>query len=425
MAIPVLKPNCTWFSPNLDTINRTIITIINFADTYTPSGTVTDSWDASVDQDGSIMCYVEGTILTIAGNGSGCIMANADSSRMFSYSSTNSTDLFSALTTINNLPLLNTSNCTTMERFFRSCTALKSVDISGFNTKKVKSFSMTFAVMDKLTSLSVAHLDTSVCEDMSYMFYSCKLPHLDFENWDVSKVKSFDHFLSGATSTKSFDVSKWNVTSACENLNAMFNDVQVAEYDVSKWDVSNVKAFSQMFEGNSSVTKIIGLEGWDTSNGICFEDMFSDCLKLKELNLSSFDTRKAHSGTSTSSNGSTSACTKNMLTGMSKLEKIILGKNFTFLGDGTSNEIGSLPTPSSTYITGADGNWYTIDGNAYSVANVPNLTAATYYASMDVVNSKKYISYGNLRDYTDLLKTTYMPKANFVLDGTTLTITTS
>lgn len=425
MAIPVLKPNCTWFAPNLDTVNRTIITIINFADTYTPSGTVTDSWDASVDQDGSIMCYVEDTVLTIAGNGSGCIMANEDSSRMFSYSNEDSSDLFSALTTINNLPLLNTSNCTTMERFFRSCTALESVDISGFNTKKVKSFNMTFAVMSKLTSLSVAHLDTSSCEDMGYMFYASKLSSIDFENWDVSKVKTFDHFLSGAFTVNSFDVSKWNVTSACENFNAMFNDVQVSEYDVSRWDVSGANVFSQMFEGNSSATKIVGLESWDTSNGICFEEMFSNCSKIKELNLSSFDTRKEHSGSSTSINGSTSACTKNMLTGMSRLEKITLGENFTFLGDGTSSETGSLPTPSSTYVTGADGNWYTIDGTAYAVADVPNLTAATYYASMDVVNSKKYISYGNLRDYTDLLKTIYMSKASFVLDGTTLTITTT
>lgn len=385
MSAPILKPSCTWFSPNVDTITKNIITIINFENSYTPSGTVTDSWDASVAQDGSIMVYVEGTVLTIAGNGSGKIMANADSSRLFSYDD-DSSNLFSALTTINGLPLLDTSNCETMERLFRSCTELTTVDISNFNTSKVKSFHMTFAVMNKLTKLSVAHLDTSACEDMAYMFYGSKIPHIDFENWDVSKVKTFDHFLSGANSVNSFDVSKWDVSS-CENCNAMFNDVQVTNYDVSNWDVSNVKVFSQMFESNAKLTKIIGLENWDTSNGICFEDMFSDSPYLKELNLSSFNTKKAHSGSSTSTNGSTSACTKNIFNNLYRLEKITLGENFTFLGDGTSSEIGSLPTPSSDYITGADGNWYTANYTAYAPADVPNLTKATYYASTSIVDN--------------------------------------
>ena len=379
MAYPVLKPNSSWFSPTVSTTKRNVVTIINFADSYTPSGTPTDSWDASEAQDGSIMCYLEGTTLTIAGNGSGKIMANKDSSRLFSYSSEETDNLFSALTTINGLPLLDTSNCETMERLFRSCQKLKTLDISNFNTSKVKSFYMAFAVLDRLKSLSVAHLDTSACEDMGYMFYASALPSIDFENWDVSNVKSFDHFLSGSTSVKSFDISKWDVSS-CENCNAMFNDVQVTEYDVSNWDVSNVKAFSQMFETNTVCERIIGLENWNTSNGICFEDMFSGCENIKELNLSSFDTRKAHSGTSTSTNGSTSACTKNMFNQMYRLEKITLGENFTFLGDGTSKEIGSLPTQSSTYIENADGNWYSETGEVYTAANVPNLTANTYYA---------------------------------------------
>ena len=425
MVYPILKPNSSWFSPTISTIKRNIVTIINFLDSYTPSGTPTDSWDASEAQDGSIMCYLEGTTLTIAGNGSGKIMANKDSSRLFSYSSEETDNLFSALTTINGLPLLDTSNCETMERLFRSCQKLKTLDISNFNTSKVKSFYMAFAVLDRLKSLSVAHLDISACEDMGYMFYASALPSIDFENWDVSNVKSFDHFLSGSTSVKSFDISKWDVSS-CENCNAMFNDVQVTEYDVSNWDVSNVKVFSQMFETNTVCERIIGLENWNTSNGICFEDMFSGCENIKELNLSSFDTRKAHSGTSTSTNGSTSACTKNMLNQMYRLEKITLGENFTFLGDGTSREIGSLPTQSSTYIENADGNWYTIDGTVYASSDIPNLTANTYYASMDVVkwerDSNKYIHLSALRKYHELHDSYITSKLDKITESVEVTI---
>ena len=65
-----------------------------------------------------------------------------------------------------------------------------------------------------------------------------------------------------------------------------------------------------------------------------------------------------------------------------KLEKIILGENFSFNGDGTTTvaeNIAVLPTPSAELIEGANGNWYTADGTAYTASEIPNRTAATYY----------------------------------------------
>ena len=407
MAYPILKPNYSWWTPNVSTVKRSTIVTFNFADSYTPSDTVTDSWDASLAQDGSIMVYVEGTKLTIAGNGSGKIAANPDSSRfMFT---TDGSDSFSKCTAVNNLPLLDTSNVTTMNRMFRSCTA-STIDLSGLNTSKVTDMYQMFGVCTKIPTQSFAHFDTSNVEDMSYMFYQCTaLKTIDFENWDVSKVKCFDHFLSHSQ-IKTADITNWDVSS-CENFNAMFNDTRLTEIDLSKWNFKSARIFSQMFDGNTVVTKIIFPENIDTSNVICFEQMFYNCNSLKELDLSKFDTRKACCGKPTSSNGSTSGNTGTMFYGCRKLEKITLGKNFTFLGDGTTTNsayIGSLPTPSATYIDGADGNWYDIDGNAYVPADVPNLKYATYYASAaaakEALDSKTYISYGNLSTYHETMK---------------------
>ena len=71
-------------------------------------------------------------------------------------------------------------------------------------------------------------------------------------------------------------------------------------------------------------------------------------------------------------------------------ESITLGKYFTFEGKGTdkvlAEDIGTLPTPSATYIEEADGNWYTEDFTAYAPADVPNLTEMTYYASKKIAN---------------------------------------
>ena len=78
MAALTLAPNTTWFIPTKANIKRSTITEINIVDTYKPTGSETDSWDASEDTDGSIMAYVNGTILTLSGNGSGKIYANPD-----------------------------------------------------------------------------------------------------------------------------------------------------------------------------------------------------------------------------------------------------------------------------------------------------------------------------------------------------------
>lgn len=557
MNYPILKPNQSWFAPNVSTIKRSTITTINIADTYTPSGSVTDSWDASLNNDGSIMVYVEGTNLTIAGNGSGKIYANEDASAMFS--DVNKVDYFSKLTSIEGMDVLDTSNATTMKGMFNYCQKLKTIDLSSWdvsnvttirimfqrcsalssigdisnwnvgkvtdisylfsycslittldlskwNTENVEASKSTFQHMtsltslgdlgnwkmgkckdagwmfnncNKLLSLNVTNWDVSqladmtamfqLCSslttldvgkwktssatslrgtfygctnittldlskwdvskvtnmnnmfscpnisgpymsfneldlsnwdvgnvtDMSFMFYGCKGPkHLDISKWNVSSVQNFDHMFAHSYLTIS-DISNWNVSSAT-NMNAFLHTVQNEVHDVTGWDVSNVQIFMQMFDHNTKLKEIIGLETWDTSSGLGFNEMFTQCKILKKLNLSSFDTRNAKDDVVASANGGKTQTLKDMFVGMNSLEEITLGENFSFDGDGTTtNNQGVLPTT-------ADGNWYTSTYVAYAPEDIPNLTANTYYASelvVDKANSKKYVSLNTLKEY--------------------------
>ena len=606
MATPILKPNSSWFTPTLTTVKRTTITVINILDSYTPTGTLTDSWDASVTQDGSVMCYVEGTVLTIAGNSSGKIMANEDSSYMFSgmtkltsvncraldtsnvitmeymfghtaamkitsivfgdnfdtsnvqnflgmfrylssitkldvtgfntssattmermfdqcqkltaldcsgWDTSNVTNMycmfqvnyklttvgdisnwnvskctnfrnlfsrcnvlagvslanwdFSSATTMANMFLycyaltsidasnINASNCEDFSGMFDGCTGLSSINVSKWDVHNAKTFYTMFENCTSLTSIDVSDWDVSNCEDFSFMFNGCtnlvsldvskwnvgnaktfvsllqnctslanidvsnwnvsnctnmgcmfykcsKLTSISIENWDVSKVTSFDHMFAHCYDLADYDISKWQVTSACTNFNATFHSTKVKSIDVSNWDVSNVIAFPQMFEDMTNLEEIKGLNTWNTSNGIDFAQMFMCCSKLKELDLSSFDTRKAKAdGTSTSPNGSTASCTMDMFKDMTSLEKITLGEKFTFEGDGTADTkyYGVLPTPTIGY-------WYTVDGTQYAPADIPNLTSNTYYATMAIAiwdrDSKKYMHLSAMRAYHDM-----------------------
>jgi surface protein len=188
----------------------------------------------------------------------------------------------------------------------------------------------------------------------------------------------------------------------------MFNDCMAFKtIDLTGWNTSNVIAFSQMFEGCEALEEIIGLETWDTSSGKNFGEMFRYCHNLKELNLSSFDTRNA---THTYKHPNSEYGVTNIFgPEMYRLEKVTLGENWTFLGDGGCSK-GYFTTPSADYIDGADGNWYTIDGTAYAPADIPNLTYATYYASPTIVDaviwdrdSKKYMHLSAMKAYHDLL----------------------
>ena len=67
-----------------------------------------------------------------------------------------------------------------------------------------------------------------------------------------------------------------------------------------------------------------------------------------------------------------------MFTGTNALEKLVLGADFSFDGDGkvtTASYKLSLPAPNNS-----EGVWYDEAGNAYAPADILEETAGTYYA---------------------------------------------
>lgn len=133
-------------------------------------------------------------------------------------------------------------------------------------------------------------------------------------------------------------------------------------------DTSNAVTMSDMFRSLSKLTTL-DVYGWDTSNVTSMYRMFYGLNYVTSLDLSSFDTSKVTS-------------MGQMFNGMNRLSTITLGANFCFVSNGTS--ACSLPTPSATYITGADGSWHAVsDGAVYAPDNIPNNKADTYTAVDD------------------------------------------
>ena len=165
------------------------ITKITFVDSYTPTAKPEETWNADAKNNGDIKCYRTGTEITVAGNGSGKILANQNSCEMFGS--------FYSIRTIENLRLLDTSKVTDMSSMFKTCGELTSLDVSGFNTSKVTDMRDMFIYCDKLTNLNISTWNTSNVTNMSGMFYDCsKLTTIYAgDGWNTDNVtNSYDIF---------------------------------------------------------------------------------------------------------------------------------------------------------------------------------------------------------------------------------------
>lgn len=392
-----------WDTHNVTTMNAIFQHCINLE-----SLNLSD-WDVS---NVTNMGFMFSTVLEV---GRMALTTIGDVSNWNTHNVTNMKGMFQQCVELETLDVSNwdVSNVTDMGYMFVGCVSLKELDVSNWNVSNVTKMNHMFTgdgnygqIPVSYKELDVSKWNPSSCTDMSFMFYGCKgIESIDVSNWDVSKVENFDHMFAWNHMVIN-GTENW-ITSSATNMYAMFHHIENTTIDVSNFDTSNVQFFGQMFEQAKFLTEIVGLENFDTSKGLGFDEMFRNCAKIKHLNLSSFDTTKAKDGVVCSLNGGKTLTLMNMFSDMRCLETITLGSNFSFNGDGTTTKYATtLPTPSADYITGADGNWYTLVGDAYAVADIPNQTANTYYASLSMLkNLDVLVKNGSLIDIGAAIRT--------------------
>lgn len=227
--------------------------------------------------------------------------------------------LFEALTTIEHLDYLNTSEVENMREMFSNCTSLEALDLSSFNTEKVtdmyamfggstnlrsiklpqgfigSSVTNLFSMFKDCTSLTELNLSGSNSEnvkDMSEMFNGCsalsKLVLTDFKTGQVSTMESM---FRNCSTLETLDVSSFNtenVTTMC----GMFNHCSsLRSLDLSSFNTRKVSDMQSMFIGCTNLESI-DFSSFDTENMTSMIAMFNSCTKLETLDLSSFATPK-------------------------------------------------------------------------------------------------------------------------------------
>lgn len=224
---------------------------------------------------------------------------------------------FEALTTIEHLDYLNTSEVDDMRLMFSSCTSLETLDLSSFNTEKVTTMATmfeksknlhsiklpkgfigssvtnlnaTFRGCESLTELDLSGSNTENVKDMNEMFYDCKaLSKLDLTDFKTGQVTTMESMFCGCSTLATLDVSSFN-TENVTNMWAMFNSCQSLEsLDLSGFNTANVTNMVAMFQKCSSL-RSLDLSSFNTRKVSGMQSMFEGCTNLESIDLSSFDT---------------------------------------------------------------------------------------------------------------------------------------
>ena len=197
---------------------------------------------------------------------------------------------FKALTAIEGLQNLNTSEVTDMNGMFSRCSGLRSLDLKNFNTSEVTNMRGMFYGCSSVTTLDLKNFNTEKVKNMSFMFaFSSALTTLDLKSFNTSNVKDMGYMFYSCSALTTLDLKNFN-TSNVTDMGAMFYSCSaLTTLDISNFNTSNVTDMNGMFAGCSALTNL-DLKNFNTSNVTDMREMFWGCSALTALDLSSFNT---------------------------------------------------------------------------------------------------------------------------------------
>ena len=240
----------------------------------------------------------------------GCTsLASLDLSGFDASSATDMSDMFRDCINLVTLDLdgftVNTANNieVDMQGLFRGCVKLRGknnvLDLSSFNTSRVKDMSYMFCECKALTEIEFGdHFDTSLVTDMSYMFSSVdegtaggaankmNLTSLDVSGFDTQNVTNMSHmfYMCSNVGLTTLAVSQFN-TSKVTDMSYMFGCWEgapsyVTSFNLSGWDFSKVTTVNRMFDRCQYATTITFPERtkWSRIEDMLY--MFSNCYRL-------------------------------------------------------------------------------------------------------------------------------------------------
>ena len=284
------------------------------------------------------------------------IILNVDSNAMF-HSLVNLTSL--------DVSSFDTSKVKGMGNMFFGDEKLTILDLSSFDTQSLTNMDKMFYGMSSLTSLNIGSFDTSKVTNMDSLFYGMvNIENINVSNFDTRNVTNMNHMFSSMHKLKQLQLPATFNTSGVTDMGYMFyNSKSLTSLDVSMFNTEKVTNMREMFGYLESATSIKFGSSFNTKNVTDMYGMFSTLCRMRELDLSGavFDTAKVNDFDAMFS---VFGCTS----GVGMLEKIYVNGDF----DLTSAKIYKASNPTSNLdifhkqplLRGAMGSYWTNPGDA-------------------------------------------------------------
>ena len=169
-----------------------------------------------------------------------------------------------------------------MSYIFSGCSKLTLLDVTHFNTAKVKNMHNMFSSCSSLTSLDVTHFNTAKVEDMYGMFYSCSsLALLDVTHFNTENVTNMGYMFYNCSSLTSLDVAHFN-TANVKVMSYMFSSCSsLTSLYLTNFNTEKVTNMENMFSGCQALTTIYASSKFVTTQVTKSSGMFNKCEKLK------------------------------------------------------------------------------------------------------------------------------------------------
>ena len=208
---------------------------------------------------------------------------------------TNMYDMFNGSTNLRSIKLPKGfigSSVTYLKAMFNNCTSLTELDLSGSNSENVKDMSEMFNGCRALSKLVLTDFKTEQVTTMESMFCNCsKLETLDVSSFNTENVTTMCGMFSHCSSLRSLDLTGFNTANVTDMSSMFKNCSSLRSLDLSSFNTRKVSDMQSMFEGCTNLESI-DFSSFDTENMTSMIAMFNSCTKLETLDLSSFATPK-------------------------------------------------------------------------------------------------------------------------------------
>ena len=190
----------------------------------------------------------------------------------------------SSLTSIN-LSAFNTNKVKDMRYMFEGCISLTNVNLSNINTFKVEDMCCMFEGCSSLKDINLSNLTTKNVKDMSGMFFDCSsLTNINLSNFITNNVKDMSGMFCKCSSLVKIDLSNFNTNNVTNMRNMFFACSSLTNLDLSNFKTNNVDHMVHMFCGCSSL-KSLDLSKFSTNDNTNIDWMFEGCGKLTKKNI--------------------------------------------------------------------------------------------------------------------------------------------